>query len=106
VAGGDAGEGGRRLRAACRVDPGFIEAPLGLARALAARGGRAEARAEARRAVVEAERAHDPTKATEARELLASFSEERASPPTPRRDGTCRNAPAACVAPCSPRACR
>ena len=73
--GGDAAEGERLLRAALRVDPGFIEAHLGLARALAARGERDEARAEARRAVVEAERAHDPAKATEARELLVSFSE-------------------------------
>src|SRR5439155_314713 len=58
--GGDAAEGERLLRAALRVDPGFIEAHLGLARALAARGERDEARAEARRAVVEAEPAHAP----------------------------------------------
>ena len=73
--GGDAAEGERLLRAALRVDPGFIEARLGLARALAARGERDEARAEARRALAEAERAPDPARATEARRLLAQLAE-------------------------------
>ena len=75
VLGGDAAEGERLLRAALRVDPGFIEARLGLVRALAARGERDEARAEARRALAEAERAPDPARATEARRLLAQLAE-------------------------------
>jgi len=69
--GGDAEEGERLLRAALRVDPTFIEAHLALARALAARGARDEARGEAQRALAEAERAADARKAAEARELLA-----------------------------------
>src|SRR6266704_2470375 len=40
--GGDTAEGERLLRAALRVDPDFVEAHLGLARALAARGARDE----------------------------------------------------------------
>ena len=73
--GGDAAEGERLLRAALRVDPEFIEAHLGLARALAARGARDEARAEAQRALAAAERVPDPARATAARELLAQLAE-------------------------------
>jgi len=73
--GGDPAEGERLLRAALRIDPGFIEAHLGLARALAARGERDEARAEARRALAEAERVPAPAKATEARNLLSRLAE-------------------------------
>jgi len=69
--GGNAEEGERLLRAALRVDSAFIEAHLGLARALAARGARDEARDEAQRALAEAERVSDTAKAAEARELLA-----------------------------------
>jgi len=75
VMGGDAEEAERLLRAALRVDPGFIEAHLGLGRALAARGARDEARAEARRALAEAERVPDPAKATAARKLLTQLGE-------------------------------
>jgi len=73
--GGDAAEGERLLRAALRVDPEFVEAHLGLARALAARGARDEARAEAQRALAAAERVPDPARATAARELLAQLAE-------------------------------
>jgi len=73
--GGDTAEGERLLRAALRVDPDFVEAHLGLARALAARGARDEARAEARRALAEAERVPDPARAAAARELLAQLAE-------------------------------
>jgi tetratricopeptide (TPR) repeat protein len=73
--GGDAAEGERLLRAALRVDPDFVQARLGLARALAARGARDEARAEARRALALAERVSDPARATAARELLAQLAE-------------------------------
>lgn len=72
--GGDAEEGERLLRAALRVDPSFMEAHLGLARALAARGAREEARDEARHALTEAERVSDLAKAVEARELLARLA--------------------------------
>src|SRR5437870_11730919 len=73
--GGDAAEGERLLRAALRVDPDFVKAHLGLARALAARGVRDEARTEARRALAAAERAPDPAKEMEARDLLAQLAE-------------------------------
>ena len=73
--GGDAAEGEHLLRAALRVDPDFVEAHLGLARALAARGARDEARAEAQRALAAAERVPDPARATAARELLAQLAE-------------------------------
>jgi len=73
--GGDAAEGERLLRAALRVDPDYIDAHLGLARALAARGAGDEARAEARRALAEAERVPDPARAAAARELLAQLAE-------------------------------
>src|SRR5437899_1999354 len=45
------------------------------ARALAARGARDEARAEAQRALAAAERAPDPAKEVEARDLLAQLAE-------------------------------
>ena len=73
--GGDAAEGERLLRAALRVDPDYIDAHLGLARALAARGARDEARVEAQRALAEAERVSAPARATEARDLLAHLAE-------------------------------
>ena len=73
--GGDAAEGEHLLRAALRVDPDFVEAHLGLARALAARGARDEARAEAQRALAAAERVPDPARAAAARELLAQLAE-------------------------------
>jgi tetratricopeptide (TPR) repeat protein len=75
VMGGDAAEAERLLRAAVKVDPDFIEAHLGLGRALAARGARDAARAEARRALAEAERVPDPAKVAAARKLLAQLGE-------------------------------
>lgn len=69
VLGGDAAEGERLVRAALRIDPDFIEAHLALARALFARGARAEARAEAERALTLAERDGDRDRAREARDL-------------------------------------
>jgi len=75
VMGGDAAEAERLLRAAVKVDPDFIEAHLGLGRALAARGARDAARAEARLALAEAERVPDPAKVAAARKLLAQLGE-------------------------------
>jgi tetratricopeptide (TPR) repeat protein len=75
VMGGDAEEAERLLRAAVKVDPDFIEAHLGLGRALAARGARDAARAEARLALAEAERVPDPAKVAAARKLLAQLGE-------------------------------
>lgn len=69
--GGDAAEGEALLRRALAVDPDYLGARLDLARALADRGARAEARAEAGRALVLAERRHDADAAAEARKLLA-----------------------------------
>jgi len=75
VMGGDPAEAERLLRAAVKVDPDFIEAHLGLGRALAARGARDAARAEARLALAEAERVPDPAKVAAARKLLAQLGE-------------------------------
>jgi len=72
--GGDPAEGERALRAALRIDPDFIEAHLALARALAARGARDEARREARQALGLAERAGDQAAAAEARKLVESLA--------------------------------
>jgi tetratricopeptide (TPR) repeat protein len=69
--GGDPAEGERLVRAALRIDPDFIEAHLALARALLARGARAEARAEAERALTLAERDGDRDRAREARDLVS-----------------------------------
>ena len=71
VLGGDPAEGERLVRAALRIDPDFIEAHLALARALLARGARAEGRAEAERALVLAERDGDRDRAHEARDLIS-----------------------------------
>jgi hypothetical protein len=71
VMGGDDAEGEKLIRAALRIDPDFVEARLALARALAARGARDEARAEAARALALAEQDGDRDAASEARELLA-----------------------------------
>ena len=76
VLGGDAEAGERLVRAALRVDPDYVDARLTLARALAARGARDEARDEARRAVAAAERdPGDGEQLREARALLARLEE-------------------------------
>ena len=69
VLGGDPKEGERFLRAALGVDPDDVDARLALAHALEARGARAEALDEARRAVAAAER--DPGDAEDLREARA-----------------------------------
>jgi tetratricopeptide (TPR) repeat protein len=71
VLGGDAKEGERLLRAALEVDPDYIGAHLGLARALDERGARDEARSEAERALALAERDGDQDQSREARDFLA-----------------------------------
>jgi len=68
--GGDPVEGERLLRHALAVAPGYLDARLALARLLDARGDRDGARAAARRALGDAERDANPTKASEARRLL------------------------------------
>jgi tetratricopeptide (TPR) repeat protein len=73
--GGDPAEGERLLRAALRVDPDYVDARLKLARALDARGAKAEAREEAVRAVAAAERdPDDREQLEEARELLTRLA--------------------------------
>jgi Tfp pilus assembly protein PilF len=71
ILGGDAREGERLVRESLRIDPHFLTARLTLARALADRGARREARAETKRAEVLAERKGDREAAEEARSLLA-----------------------------------
>src|SRR5262249_41493087 len=69
--GGDAREGERLVRESLRMNPDFLTARLTLAHALADRGARREARAEAKRAEALAERKGDHEAAKEARSLLA-----------------------------------
>ncbi|HLK09844.1 MAG TPA: hypothetical protein VKW76_00515 [Candidatus Binatia bacterium] len=72
--GGDAAAGERLVRRALAVDPEFVEARLELAHALADRGRRAGARAEAAAAAVAAERAGQAERAAEARRLEADLA--------------------------------
>ena len=69
--GGDVAEGERLLGEALRLDPEFVTARVRLARSLAARGARDEARAEAERALASAEKKGDAEGAGDARELLS-----------------------------------
>jgi tetratricopeptide (TPR) repeat protein len=71
VLGGDPAEGERLLRRALEVEPDYLGPRLELAEALLARGARAEARAEAERALAIAERKKDAEDVAEARALLA-----------------------------------
>jgi Tfp pilus assembly protein PilF len=73
ILGGDAAEGERLLRRALTIEPDYVGARLGLARALAARGAKAEARSEAERALASAERKRDAGDVAEARRLLAEL---------------------------------
>jgi tetratricopeptide (TPR) repeat protein len=68
--GGDATEAERLLRRTLELDPDYFDARLDLARALAARGARAEARAEAEQARALAERKGNFSDAIAARALL------------------------------------
>jgi len=72
--GGDPVEGERLLRVALRSDPDALDARLELARGLAARGARDEARSEAQHALAVAEREEDSARAAEARQLLGRLS--------------------------------
>jgi tetratricopeptide (TPR) repeat protein len=67
--GGDRREGERLLRRALEIDPDYLGPRLDLARALAARGARTEARAEAERALVIAQR-KGPADEARARKVL------------------------------------
>ena len=68
--GGDPREGERLLREALRIDPDFLTARVNLAHALADRSARDEARDEANRAAVLAERKGDRDAAENVRALL------------------------------------
>jgi tetratricopeptide (TPR) repeat protein len=68
--GGDQAEGEGLVREALRFDPDYLGARLRLARTLAARGARDEARVEAARALAIAEREGNRDAAAEARGLL------------------------------------
>jgi tetratricopeptide (TPR) repeat protein len=75
VLGGDTGEGERFMRAALKVDPDYLQAHLRLARVLAERGVREEARTEAQRALELATRKADPRAAEEAKALLGRLGD-------------------------------
>jgi tetratricopeptide (TPR) repeat protein len=71
--GGDRAEGERLLREALRIEPDFVTARVRLARALADRGARDEARTEAEQALAAAEKKGDREGANDAREVLAKL---------------------------------
>jgi len=71
--GGDKEEGERLIRRALAAEPDYVDARLTLARALAARGRRAEARDEANAAAQAADRANEAADAAEARRLAADL---------------------------------
>lgn len=74
--GGDASEGERLLRRTLELDPDYFDARLELARALARRGARADARIEGERALATAERDADAADASAARAFLAELPAE------------------------------
>lgn len=67
--GGDPAEGERLVRRALEIDPEYVGARLFLAERLAERGDRAEAEAEAARALEAAERKNDPAAIARARRV-------------------------------------
>lgn len=67
--GGDPEEGERLVRRAVAIDPEYVGARLFLAQRLLQRGDRAEAEAQATRAVQAAERKNDPAAIAKARRL-------------------------------------
>jgi tetratricopeptide (TPR) repeat protein len=73
--GGDAVEGERLVRRALEVDPDYVDARLLLAETLADHGQRAEARAEAKRALETAEREQDAGVVAASRRLLARLAD-------------------------------
>jgi len=72
--GGDREEGERLMRAALEVDPEYLGAHLTLAKALADRGERELARAEAERALALAKRKADARAAEDAEALVARLA--------------------------------
>lgn len=70
VLGGDPAEGERLFRRAIAVEPDYLSPRLDLARALLARGARAEARAEGERALAIAQRKHSAEDVAAAQALL------------------------------------
>jgi len=72
--GGDDEEGVRLVRRALEIDPEYVAARLTLAEALAERGDREAARAEAERALASAERKGEAAQGGEARRLLGALS--------------------------------
>lgn len=77
--GGDPVEGERLVRRALEIDPEYVGARLFLAEQLAERGDRAEAEAQASRALEAAERKNDPAAIARARRVRDAISA------TPRR---------------------
>jgi tetratricopeptide (TPR) repeat protein len=71
--GGDPMEGERLLRRALTVEPDYLSPRLRLAGVLLDRGDKAEARAEAERALAIAERKQSAEDVAEARKLLAKI---------------------------------
>lgn len=71
--GGDPTEGEHLLRRTLELDPDYFDARLDLARALARRGARAEARAEGERALATAEHDADAADTSAARAFLAEL---------------------------------
>lgn len=76
--GGDAEEGERLVRRAVEIDPEYVGARLFLAERLLDRGRRADAEAQAARALEAAERKQDPAAIAKARRVVDTIA---ASPP-------------------------
>jgi tetratricopeptide (TPR) repeat protein len=72
--GGDVAGGEKLLRRAIELDPNHVQAHLQLAKSLAARGAKAEARAEAQKALELAEAKKKAETAADARAVLAKLN--------------------------------